>query len=82
MKKLKSQPISFHYENKGNILELLDELNELLLDISPTSEIDLDIDGKLTISIEGQSLPKVSTRPYNDDIEALLNNDYSHFRKF
>ena len=82
MKKLKNQSIPFHYEKRGNILELLDELNELLLEISPTAEIDLDIDGKLTIYFEGQENPKVSTRPYNDDIEALLNNDYTHFRKF
>lgn len=82
MKKLKNQPISFHYEKKGNILTLLDELNELLLEISPSAEIDLDIEGKLTINFDGQGKPKVSTRPYNDDVEALLNNDYTHFRSF
>lgn len=82
MKKIKSQPIAFHYEKRGNILDLLDELNELLLDISPSSEIDLDIDGKLTIYLKDSEKPQIEQRPYINDIEELLKGNTTHLREF
>ena len=82
MKKIKSQPIPFHYKKRGDILTLLDELNELLLDVSPGMEIDLDINGKLSIYFPNQEDTDIEQRPYQDDIEELLKGNTTHLREF